>query len=224
MYSSEEEQIEAMKKWWRDNGTAIMVGVIVGFGALFGWQGWQKYKISQAESASAVYTNIMDSLEAGKPGNLESIEVSVNDLQKDYPGTPYAALASLAGAKAAVERDDLATARSRLQWVVDNADQPELADVARLRLARIHIIAAEWDAAAKLLNRHYPTSFSASVDEMLGDMQAAQGNTDEAREAYNRALGAETPPSNRDLIQIKRDALAEPAAKPESEEAKPADA
>lgn len=226
MYSSEEEQIEAIKKWWRENGTAVMVGVVVGFGALFGWQGWQKYKISQAESASAIYTNVMAALDAGKPDSLESIKASVNDLQKDYADTPYAALASLAGAKVAVQSDDLATAKSRLQWVIDNAGQPELADVARLRLARIHLIAGEWDAAARLLNRHYPESFSASVDEMLGDVNAAQGKTAEALEAYNRALGAETASSNRDLIQIKRDALVEPAAEPESkpEEAKPANA
>lgn len=230
MYSSEEEQIEAIKKWWRENGTAVMVGVVVGFGALFGWQGWQKYKISQAESASAVYINVMNALSAGagKPDSLKSIEASVNDLQKDYADTPYASLASLAGAKVAVQSDDLATAKSRLQWVIDNANQPELADVARLRLARIHLIASEWDAAAKLLNRHYPESFSATVNEMLGDMHAAQGNASEALEAYNRALSAETPPSNRDLIQIKRDALVvepkaeQPQSKPE--EAKPANA
>lgn len=226
MYSSEEEQIEAMKKWWRENGTAIVVGVVVGVGALFGWQGWQKYKISQAESASAIYTNVMNALDAGKSDSLQSINASINDLQKDYAGTPYAALASLAGAKVAIQSDDAATAKSRLQWVIDNAGQPELADVARLRLARIHLTAAEWDAAARLLNRHYPESFSASVNEMLGDMHAAQGKTAEALEAYNRALSAQTPPSNRDLIQIKRDALAEPAAEPESkpEEAKPANA
>lgn len=221
MYSSEEEQIEAVKKWWRENGAAVMIGVVVGFGGLFGWQGWQKYQISQAESASAIYSNIMESLEAGKPGNLESIEVSVDDLQKDYAGTAYAALASLAGAKAAVERDDPVTAKSRLQWVVDNAGQPELVDVARLRLARVHIIAGEWDAAAELLKQDYPESFSASVDELLGDVHAARGNTAEAREAYNRALRAEVPPSNRDLIQIKLNALPETES---AEEAEPANA
>ena len=221
MYSSEEEQIEAIKKWWQENGAAVVIGVVVGFGALFGWQGWQKYQISQAESASAIYSNIMQSLEAGNPGNLESIETSVDDLQQDYAGTPYAALGSLAGAKAAVERSDMEGAKSRLQWVMDNAGQAELVNIARLRLARIHIVAQEWDAATKLLNQSYPGSFTASVDELLGDLHAAQGNIAEAREAYNRALSAEVPPSNRDLIQIKRDALIETA---EPVEAEPANA
>jgi predicted negative regulator of RcsB-dependent stress response len=222
VYSSEEEQIEAMKKWWRENGTAVIIGVAVGFGGLFGWQGWERYHNSQAEAASAVYSNIMESLTAGNPGNLESIETSVNDLQQDYAGTPYAALGTLAGAKAAVERNDMATAKSRLQWVIDHAEQDELVNVARLRLARLHVVAGEWDAAARLLDWAYPESFTATVDELLGDMHAARGNIAEAREAYNRALSAEVPPQNRDLIQIKRDALIEEAA--ESEEAEPANA
>lgn len=221
MHSSEEEQIEAIKKWWQENGAAVIVGVVVGFGALFGWQGWERYQNRQAEAASAIYSNIMQSLEAGNPGNLESIKTSVDDLQQDYAATPYAALGALAGAKAAVERDDAATAKSRLQWVVDNAEQDELANVARLRLARLHIVAEEWDAATKLLNWNYPDSFAAFADELLGDLHAAQGNIAEAREAYNRALSAEVPPQNRDIIQIKRDALVE-TAKPE--EAEPANA
>jgi predicted negative regulator of RcsB-dependent stress response len=221
VHSSEEEQIEAMKKWWRDNGNAVIIGVAVGFGALFGWQGWERYQNSQAESASAIYANIMASLQSDNPGSLESVGVSVDDLQRDYAATPYAGLGSLAGAKAAVDRNDLDTARTRLQWVIDNAKQDELVNVARLRLARLLIVSEEWDAAAKLLGRSYPASFAGSVDELLGDLYAAQGNVAEAREAYNRALSAEVPPQNRDLIQIKRDALTEAA---ESEEADPANA
>lgn len=225
MYSSEEEQIEAIKKWWRENGPAVIIGVFVGFGALFGWQGWQNYQNTRAELASSIYSNIIVSLEAADSAdNSASIEISVDELQQEYAGTPYAALASLAGAKAAVQRDDLVTAKSMLQWVAENADQPELANIARLRLARLYIVEAEWDAAAGLLNRGYPESFSASVDELLGDLYAAQGNTAEARQAYDRALSAEVPATNRELIQIKRDALTETVADPAAEEAEPANA
>ena len=41
IYASEEEQVQAIKKWGKENGPGIIAGLILGLGALFGWRYWQ---------------------------------------------------------------------------------------------------------------------------------------------------------------------------------------
>ena len=40
-YETEEEQIEALKDWWRENGNSLLIGVAVALVAVFGFRGWQ---------------------------------------------------------------------------------------------------------------------------------------------------------------------------------------
>ena len=52
IYTTEEEQVEALKKWWRENGKAVIAGFIIGFGAIFGWREWQAHVTEEAQKAS----------------------------------------------------------------------------------------------------------------------------------------------------------------------------
>lgn len=206
VYGSEQEQLEAIKKWWRDNGPAVVLGVVLGLGALFGWQAWEKHRNKQAELASAIYTSVIVDLDENK---LDSINTSVIELQNDYAGTPYAALASLAGAKAAVLLDDVDTAKSHLKWAMRNGKQSEIVAIAKLRLALLHLTTGEPDAADRLLKEKYPSAFDAMYNELLGDLRLAKGDRQGARAAYDLALNASVAAENRQVVQIKRDALGE---------------
>ncbi|MEW8396328.1 MAG: tetratricopeptide repeat protein, partial [Candidatus Thiodiazotropha sp.] len=37
-YQTEEEQVEAIKRWWKENGTSVIAGLVIGLGGIFGWQ------------------------------------------------------------------------------------------------------------------------------------------------------------------------------------------
>jgi predicted negative regulator of RcsB-dependent stress response len=204
VYGSEQEQLEAIKKWWRDNGPAVVLGVVLGLGALFGWQAWEKHRNKQAELASAIYTGLIVDLDENK---LDTINASVVELQNDYAGTPYAALASLAGAKAAVLLDDFDTAKSHLKWAMRSSKQSEIIAIAKLRLALLYLTTGELDAADSLLKEKYPSEFDAMYNELLGDLRMAKNDRQGARAAYDLALNAPVASDNRQAVQIKRDAL-----------------
>ena len=54
-FLTEEEQVAQLKSWWAENGTTIVVGIVVAVVALGGWRWYDGYSIGQAEAASALY-------------------------------------------------------------------------------------------------------------------------------------------------------------------------
>lgn len=59
VYNSEEEQFEAVKGFFRENGKAIVVGVVLGIGGLFGWRYWQSHQHTTASLASLSFDQVM---------------------------------------------------------------------------------------------------------------------------------------------------------------------
>ena len=44
-YTIEEEQeLNQLKEWWKDNGKAIIAAFILGVGGMLGWRYWQSYQ------------------------------------------------------------------------------------------------------------------------------------------------------------------------------------
>lgn len=66
MYENENDQVEAIKRFFAENGKALAVGVILGVGALIGWRYWTSHQTESARSASLSYQNVVSSLNAGK--------------------------------------------------------------------------------------------------------------------------------------------------------------
>lgn len=203
---SEEEQIQAIKNWWRENGVAVMLGVIVGLGGLFGWQAWQGHLNKQAEEASVLYSKIMVAMESDKG---EGVAASADEIVQAYANTPYAVLAALAAAKVAISKNDLPAAKERFQWILDNGKQPEFTYIARLRLARLLLQQSDYSAVEELLSlEDYPESYGARLAELRGDLYAAQGDYAAARAAYDAAVISPFPARNQQMIEIKRDHVA----------------
>ncbi len=204
-YSSEQEQIDAIKKWIRENGLAIFVGVAVGFGGLYGWQEWQDFVNRRAEQASTLYNQILIGMDNAQTGNINQI---TDELIEKYSATPYASRAALAAAKVAAADSLYDKAKERLQWVIDHSQQADLLSLAKLRLARLLILENSIDEATALIEgNEFPASYAARVAELQGDLYALKGEVNLAKGAYSNALNAEIPARNREMIQIKRDAL-----------------
>ena len=206
-YVSEEQQIEELKKWWRENWTSIFAGVVLGLGGLIGWRAWDSYHENQAKAASEYYDQLI--VAASEQDAAKVIE-NTAVLTDSYSSTPYAALAALDLARLKAEKGELDEAAQRLLWIIDHSSQSTVRDVARLRLARVLIAQKKMYEALTLLSEVFPVSFSPLVDEARGDALLAKGEVDAAREAYDRALINTSEDS--EYLKMKRDDLGEGAA------------
>ena len=205
IHRTEEETVEYLKQWIRDNGLAIIVGVIIGLSGIVGVRYWFDYQRTQAEQASLIYDKVFAALAAQKYGEVIA---EGKQLQANYGRTSYAVLAALAVAKASYAIGDAAAARDQLAWVIKEADDDGMKHVARIRLARLFVDAKDYSAALKLITDQPFGAFSPLYEELRGDIYVAQNNPDLAREAYRQAVVGEQTPERRQFIQMKLDNLA----------------
>ncbi len=204
VYTTEQEQIDAIKKWWKENGKAVVIGAILGFGSLIGWQQWQANAKAKAEGGSLEFTVLMTDLQQG---NYQGVKDRGARVLNDFQNTPYAVMTALALAKVYVDEGDLASAKSYLQRVMDQTDMPEYQQVARLRMGRLLLAEEQPQQALALLSGVDVAGFEAIYDELRGDIQVALGNRDEARQAYERALAAMTEGLDPSALKMKLDDL-----------------
>lgn len=198
IYSTEEQQAEAIKRFFRENGLSLALGVIVGLGGLYGWKAYNQNQITTAEQASDAYTTLVSG---------ESVLSSADTFISENKDTNYATLAAFVAAKDAVEANDLDAASEKLSWIVSNVKNDELKAIAITRLARVQIAQQQYDEALTSLNASLPDAFSANVAELKGDIYTKQGDKKQARVAYQAAVDAGGLTSN-PLLQIKLDDLA----------------
>ncbi|MDG4549305.1 MAG: tetratricopeptide repeat protein [Candidatus Contendobacter sp.] len=199
---TDDERVEDLKKWWKENGASILIGVALCVIAIFGWRYWNSHRDAQAEAASLAYDAFVAAVE--KP-DADQARQRGQALATDFPQSPYAALAALRLAKLAVANGDAAAAGRQLEWVIGNARSDELRDIARLRLARVRLAAGQTTEAEKLLGGVATASLNAEREELKGDLYLAGNQPDQARTAYAAALAASG--GNR-LLQLKLDNLA----------------
>lgn len=200
-----EQELDALKSWWKENGGTLVVGIAIGLGGVFGWTWWQDHLRTQAEEASQIYQQLTGDAAVGKHDAVRSRAAAIIE---SYPKTGYAALAALIAAKSAFEENDFDQARRRLEWVIDNSDSASFKDMARLRLARILIEEGKPDEAMAVVESVEQEAFGASANEIRGDILITRGNAQGAREAYLQALGSGVlDGATRSRVQIKLDDL-----------------
>jgi predicted negative regulator of RcsB-dependent stress response len=204
-YLTEEEKVEDIKEWWRENGRSVIAGIVIGAGGIFGWRFWGDYQEGQSEAASLAYADLREQMQAGAYEGARTAAATIVD---EYARTPYAALAALEAAHAAVEQGDAQAAVERLEWVRAQARQESLRELASLRLARLLTAIERYDEAEAILDAGLPEAYAALEAEARGDIHRARGELEQAREAYERALALPGAPV--EYLQMKRDDLGLP--------------
>ncbi len=186
MYDLEEqEQIDAIKSWWKDNGRwvlAALLGLAVGYGA---YQAWQHYRNGQAEKAGVLFDAVRT---AAQQGDAAKALQAARALQEAQPSSALAPRGALISAAVSHAKGDNAGATQELEWVVSNAKEPTLGDLARLRLAGLLADQKKYDDALHLLDANHVPDFVPLTQGLRGDILFAQGKTKEARAAYQAAL------------------------------------
>lgn len=202
-YDSDEEQVEALKKWWKENGRSIIGGMVIGLGVVFGWKAWVQQQEQSATQASLRYEQMG---QAAQAGNLESALKQGEMIVAEWPASGYAYLASLDMAKIKLGQGDTDAAKTQYEWVLANAKEPSLQQIARLRLARILLSNNDIDGAAALVAKADKDNFAGEFAALRGDIARAKKDYPAARAAYQEALKGVV--GNPELIQMKLDDLA----------------
>jgi len=202
----EQEQLAALKAWWKDHGGAIILGTALALAAVAAWIGWTRYERSQAAQAAVLYDTLQ---KAARASDLKTTRETAGAILENFPRSAYAPLAALVSAKLQFQAGDLKTARAQLQWVVEHARSDEIRSIATLRLASVLLDDNEPDAALKILEAKPHPGFETLYASQRGDILATQKRRSEARAAYKAALEKAGSGPLRDALRLKLEALGE---------------
>lgn len=204
-YLTDQQQAEKLQRWWKENGTFVIAGLVIGIGGLFGWRQWQDYQLEQAENASAAYEQLILSI-GGSRANEAAEQLLV--LTDEYSRSPYIDQARLAMAKMHMDRNSPVEAADELELLLAQSDNAQFRHIARLRLAKVRLHQGEYDAALASLAPVEPSAFMPQYHDVRGDVFFGMGRFDEARAEYEQALFIAAPGAiERALVRAKLDDL-----------------
>ena len=190
-YRTEEEQIEAIKNWWNDNGKGIVAAVVVGVVASVGWQWWQGAQVDKSERASLVYNEVIE-LSANSelsPAQRVRVDELAATLKEDFGGTGYAKLADLVIAAELVERGEAQRAYVTLEALEnDVASDPTLYGLVKLRRARVQATVNDAQSALATLETLVQGEYAALARMAMSDIELNEGNYESALTQLNLAL------------------------------------
>ncbi|WP_299182480.1 tetratricopeptide repeat protein [uncultured Neptuniibacter sp.] len=204
---TEEEQVQALKSWWDENGKSLLLGVAVALAAVLGWKGWQDQQAAKAENASILYQNLLDAVVGGIGPQQDAAKLTTanhlsDQLKADYDDTTYASYAALIMARVAVDQNEIEKAKAELDWVLASQPTESIYVVATLRKARVLAAQENYDDALALINAAPVGGYKASIEEVKGDLYLAKGDKAKAQIAYQAAYDA-SPANTRPVLEMK---------------------
>ena len=183
-YSIEEEQeINQLKDWWKENGKTIIVAFILGVGGMFGWRYWQAHQAEQIAQASSQNDTLINSVQQDEQAKKANIEQFVQANSK----TAYAVFALLDEAKKATEKQDFSAAEANLNQALTQSQDEVLTSIVALRLSAVQFQLGQLDNALSTLNQVKGESFNARKAILTGDIQVAKGDKVAAKNSFEQA-------------------------------------
>ncbi len=197
-YLSEKEQWEWVKAQVRSNAPTAILAVLLVVGGVAGWRWYQQHQDAARLEAGARYMEILQHLEKGEQDKAFAI---VAQLEHDTPDSPYTDQARLLAARVYVDTSELDKAAASLATVAAHSKDPQLAVIARQRLARVQIAQGKPDAALETLKGTQSGAFAARYHEVRGDALYAKGDKAGALSEYQAAL--QPGSTDAQLLQLK---------------------
>jgi predicted negative regulator of RcsB-dependent stress response len=208
---TEEEQVEALKQWWKDNGKSLVLTIALSVGAVLSWNAYQDYQLQQAEAASGYFQRLLNNAPAGLLSDKDIANIRHNSelLKTEFGSSVYAQFAGLMVARVEVQVGDLAAAAAELEWILEQQGDAETAAIAAIRLAKVLAAQGMFDQAMVLLV-DADDAWQLGRLEARGDLLVEQGQLGAARDAYSEALDlAASSGANKPLLSLKLDNLAQ---------------
>jgi predicted negative regulator of RcsB-dependent stress response len=204
IYQTEEQQVEAIKSYWQQNGNTIIAGVALGFAGFIGFNLYQDNKFEEELVVSDNYQALIEQSGKDSKAFIDNGEKFISE----NGNNSYVSLTALALAKESASHKDWPQVQKQLTTAIETAPTDGIKAIASLRLARVQVQLEQYSDALATLNNNLPESFTAAIEEIKGDAYLQQGKNDLARSAYQAAIAADgiaTSPS----LQIKLDDLAQ---------------
>jgi predicted negative regulator of RcsB-dependent stress response len=201
----EQEQLAEIKHFWNEYGNLITWAMIVVFGSIAAWNGWQYWQRTQGAQAAAMYDEVERAAQAGDSARVER---AFSDMKDKFGRTTYAQQAGLLTAAMMEDKGNTEAAKAALGWVAEKASDEGYQAVARLRLASVLVEAKAYDEALKELAADFPREFAPLAADRRGDIYNLQGKKAEARAEYEKAYrGLDDRAEYRRLVEVKLSAL-----------------
>lgn len=195
---TEEEQVEQLKKWLKNNALSIVLGISLGLASIFGYNHYSELKINTAQQASALYEELLSADDA-----IDLVADKVAIFKSDYSDTPYAAKVTLLNAKRLAETGQVDEAIKELSWVLKNTKEELVEHTARLRQAQLLIESDKISDAGDLLKHEKIAGFESHYQELQGDIAAKNKDFQKASELYESALENSVDTRYNTYLQLK---------------------
>jgi len=205
LHLTDDEQVEQLKKWWKENGTSIVIGIVIGLSAVVGYWQWNKYQETRSLAASAQYEIFTESLASDKK---DQVTAALDTLKSEYEGTTYAALAAMLTASNLVKEKDIKKAIENLKWAYEHSGHDSVQHLARIRLAKLYVADNQLTEALALIDQAKDPAFDGYYSSIKGDVYSKQGQLEKARTEYKNALASTSfSGKQREYVQMKLDDL-----------------
>lgn len=202
---TEEEQIAALKEWWKNNGSNLLIAVGLAVAVSFGWKAYQNSELNTKSEASALYEQLVTAATATNQAADESNGVSylAGQLKDEFGGTEYAVYAGLFLAKEHVQAEKFDAAIAELEWVLGNTEDIRMQDLVNARIARLLSAQGKHDDALARLSAK-GESFKGEFLELSGDIHLRKQQAQQALVAYKAAYAlVKDEPQSQPLLAVK---------------------
>ena len=175
-FRTEEEQIAALKNWWKENGRTLLIGIGLALVIVFGWKAYQNNVIQMKTEASSLYQQLI--AEATKNNfddeGVATLNYLATEIKTKFESTEYAIYSAMFLAK------------EEFNWILANTDDARIQHIVTARLARVLSAEGKDEEALALLTATLP-QFKPSYLELKGDIKNRMGEKEAAIEAYRSA-------------------------------------
>lgn len=186
-YATEEQQVEAIKRWFNRYGNFLSWGVIIILSIGLGVKYWFHHRTIVARQASDIYETLL----VGQARNDNTTLMhQAERLVKEYPRSVYAGLANLMLAKEAVQQQNWGEAERTLRWVLAHTTPEAINALARVRLMRVLMLQNKREEALTLYDESRAGPYLPILAELKGDILMQQQDWAGAREAYKKAFAS----------------------------------
>ena len=200
----EHEQSERVRRWIKEYGFSIVLGLVLAFGGIFGYRTWQDQQVTQRYLAAEYFDVIQRELDGG---DLDFAEEQYQTMRDSVSRSAYVGLAGMLMAGAYIEDGRLEPAARIYRDILANRKLEAVQPVATVRLARILEAQGDVQAALALVEGEAPPGFQGAWADVRGDLLMSRGELEQARMAYQEALdNLAGDGRGRHLIQMKIDA------------------